>query len=88
MSLEMRNCLDCNGLFHRRSGHIRCALCSMVHSQEHYRSTVSKPRSEDRGIYDTDLEVKAAAEKLRAAELWFCRMRGAKWNVQRRDDQG
>ncbi len=88
MSLEMRNCLDCHGLFPRKSGHIRCALCHMVHENQHYRSTVGKVRPDDRGLTDNDFEVRAVAEQRRAAELWFNAMRGIRWDVKRKDGQG
>ncbi len=88
MSLEMRACIECHGLFHRRSGHIRCAVCQLVHENDHYRSTVGKLRKEDRGINEIDAEVKSTAEKMRAASIWSDRMKLSRWNVRRREGEG
>ena len=84
MSREMRNCIDCHGLFHRRSGHIRCAVCQLVHENDHYRSTVGKLRKEDRGINEIDAEVKSTAERARAATMWAERMGMESWSGRRK----
>ncbi len=51
-------------------------------------SLTTKIRADDFGFADENMELARNAEATRAAELWFCRMMGARWDIRRRDNQG
>ena len=51
-------------------------------------ANTSKIRANDCGLADAAQDSLRDIENMRAAELWLDRMKDARWNVRRREDQG